>query len=98
MSDFKLTIEEAAILDASGQTTVFRPILPAPRIIGAQDGTRYLQIPGRGIYFEDDPNNTCALCRLGDAFEGGKITRIRAMKEPWRWAITVAKDRAVGEG
>ncbi len=53
-----------AILDNS-KTQTRRVIKPQPHIIHAQDGTTYLQIHNRGVWFNNDPNKVSKY-QIGD--------------------------------
>ena len=95
----KLTRNEEDQLLASNEVVVYRMMAEEPHIICDQTGMRYLQIKGRGIFFDGDPNKACPICSIGEpagvGVEGvGVVVDISVRKNPWRWEFNVKKEAA----
>lgn len=99
MSTLKLTRNEEDELLANGKVAVYRIMAVDPLIITDQTGMRYLQIRGRGVFFDGDPNKTCPVCSIGDSagvgVDGiGVVEDIRVQNKPWRWEFIIKRNAA----
>lgn len=99
MSTLRLTRNEENELLANGKVVVYRIMAVQPLIIHDQTGMSYLQIKGRGVFFDGDPNKTCSVCSIGDSAgvgvdSAGIVNDIRVKNNPWRWEFSIKKEAA----